>query len=197
MKLLLRAPHTSTTQASWAETSPQWIQPALNATDVSTGRGTLTGRIPEASTLRDEDALAIEAAVAALTEMTAPEELEPGIDTPLIPALYEAVRKYGADAVFEIAASIESSQLDPQLASWLLRWLGRLPDHSTHAVRRWLLERGLQSSVPMIRDGAASGLASLGDPRPIAALRAAASRERYSRIRRNIDRAIQQIDRRS
>jgi hypothetical protein len=159
-------------------------------------RGTFTAGVrPETSTVGTENRSAVEEAVTALMTVSAPEELEPGIDTPLIPALYDVVRTHGADAVFELAASIESSEMDPQLASWVLRWLGRLPDHSTSGARRWLLERGLQSSVPMIRDGAAAGLASLGDPRVLSMLRAAADRERYSRIQRTIGRAIQQIER--
>jgi hypothetical protein len=152
------------------------------------------GVVPESSTqsvgFRD-----VEAAVSALMETSSLEELEPGFDTSLMPALYELVRAYGTNAVLALAATIESGEMDAQLAAWILRWLGHIPDSSTHSVRRWLLERSLQSSVPMVRDGAADGLAWLGDACALTALKAAIGSERYSRIKRSIQGAIEQLER--
>lgn len=150
---------------------------------------------PEGGTGRVEDFGEIAGALAALGELVAPEDLEYGMETPLIPALYRLVRMHGEGAVLELAASIESKEMDPQIASWILRWLGRLPNHATHQVRRWLLERSLHSAVPAIRDGAVLGLASLGDRRALPALQAALSRERYSRLQRNIEKTLRQVER--
>lgn len=151
--------------------------------------------VSESSTAHPEDPIAVETAVAALMQTCPTEDLEPGADTPLVAALYELVHAHGTAAILELGGSIESREMDPQMAGWVLRWLGRLRDHTTHSSRRWLLCRGLRSPVPMIRDGAAAGLASLGDDSALADLQAAANSERYSRVRRNIYRAIQQIER--
>jgi len=153
--------------------------------------------LPEGGTGRPEDFEAIEEAVGSLSGLVAPEELELGMDTPLIPALYQLVRTHGEGAVFELAASIGSSEIDPYVGTWILRWLGRLSDDRTHRARRWLLERSLHSPVPMIRDGAAQGLAALGDHRVLPALRAALDRERYSRLRRHIEKALRQVESRA
>ena len=185
----------STASGSWED--PSW-------TTVSASTATLPMRpqpvrrstqVPEAATAREEDFEAIERAVDALNQLVALEELEYGVNTPLMPALDRLIREHGKGAVLELAASIESQMMDPQLASWTLRFLGRFRDSSTHGARRWLLERGLHSDVPMIRDGAALGLASLCDIRTIPALRSAADRERYSRLRRNIEKAVQRVER--
>jgi hypothetical protein len=148
---------------------------------------------PEGSTAGLEDFRTIEGAVASLAESVAPDQLEDGMSTSLIPTLFGLVRTHGPGAVLELASAIESGDMDPHMASWVLRWLGRLRHHVTHHVRRWLLERSLRSSVPMIRDGAALGLASLGDPRSIPALRAAVERESYPRLRRGIEKALEQV----
>lgn len=151
---------------------------------------------PEGSTSESkDDLLAIEEDARSLLECSAPEDLEDGMDTPLIPGLFRLIRSHGAGAVLELAGLIESGSVDPHIASWMLRWLGRIPHHSTHQVRRWLLERGLRSPVAMIRDGAALGLAALRDPRAAPALRAAVEREPYKRLRRNIERALLRVER--
>ena len=179
----------------WVEQpSPSTTMPPQERELPVSSRGTAP-RAPDGGTGRAAEFRVIEDAVAGLAEIVPPEELEYGTDTPLVPALYDLVRAHGADAVLELAASIESNEMDPQLGFWILRWLGRLPDHSTRHARRWLLERALRSAVPMIRDGAALGLAPLADPRALPALRAALDRERYSRVRRNMERAVQQVER--
>jgi len=191
--LVTRRDRDATTDRS----EPQWVPgPAAGAQTASleSRRMSLGTARPEASTTCSSEMSSVEQDVAGLMGIVAPEELEHGADTPLIPALYLTIRQHGADAVFELAASIESSQMDPQLASWVLRWLGKLIDHPSHRARVWLLVRGLQSPVPMIRDGAALGLASIRDIRTVDALRTAAARERYSRLRRNIEMAIRQVE---
>jgi HEAT repeats len=204
----------STTEGWWNDTlralvtsrvvhsGPRWVtapSASTRATPQEIGRP--LRRFPELSptfdggTGRVEDFRAIADAVALLGDLVAPGELEYGMETPLIPTLYRLVRANGEGAVLELAASIESKEMDPQIASWILRWLGRLPHHATHHARRWLLERGLRSPVPMVRDGAALGLASMGDSRALPALQGAAQRERYSRLRRNMEKAIRQVQR--
>lgn len=150
---------------------------------------------PESGTAKTEDFTAITEAVASLIESAAPDELEDGADTPLIPGLYRVIREHGVGAVMELAGRIASDSIDPYVASWMLRWLGRIPHGQSYRASRWLLERSLQSPVPVIRDGAVLGLASLRDAKTLPALRAAAAREPYRRLRTELEKTIRQLER--
>lgn len=191
MTMVLR-PHRFST-ATTAELP--WTTSQITAsTERATGRVLASRDDSEALTASAHDTEAIEQAIDGLSQIAPLEELEYGMETPLMSALHRIIAEHGRGAVLELAVAIESQAMDPQLASWTLRFLGRFSDAATLNARRWLLERGLHSSVPMIRDGAALGLASLCDPRTLPTLRSAANRERYSRLRRNIEKAVRRIE---
>ena len=150
---------------------------------------------PEGDTSQVEDFAAIVEDIRVMLESADHEELEDGVETPLIPSLHRLVTTRGVGAVFELAGLIVAGTVDSVIASWILRWLGRIPHRPTHEARRWLLEKGLYSAVPTVRDGAALGLVSLGDCRSVPALRAAVDREQhYVRLRWNLEQALQQLD---
>ncbi len=182
---------TTRETAGVADRTSQWL---FEVNDMASSTSPLeSARTHEtASATKPEDFRAIEQTVTALSEITAPEDLEDGLSTPLVPVLQTLLSRYGAGAAFELAGAITSGRFDPDVAAWILRWLGRIGSGPLSS-RRWLLERNLRSPVPAIRDGAALGLESLADPHAAPLLRSAMQNERYSRIRRNMNRALQKI----
>lgn len=142
-----------------------------------------------------EDLKAAEKAARSVFGVVVAEDLEDGTTVPFTSRLLSLVRKHGAEAVMEIASTIESPSVDPQVASWALRWLGRIRDPQSRLVCRWLLERSLRSRSPIVRDGAALGLASLRDPHAIPHLQAAIERERSPALRRDLEQVLRQVER--
>jgi hypothetical protein len=89
---------------------------------------------------------------------------------------------------------ILAKDIDEEVASEALRWLGRMEDTKSYSKRLWLLERGLASPSPIIRDGAALGLASLDDRHAIPYLRLAVEREELDELRFNLGQVLDQLE---
>jgi hypothetical protein len=172
----------------FASTVPGWEEAGLSRLLSVSGQD-------DARTSETENFQAIENSVRALLESVSSEDLEDGVATRLVPQLAHLVTAYGRGAVLDLAGLIESGSVDPYVASWILRSLGRISHQPSHHARRWLLQRALLSSTPIIRDGAALGLASLRDGRALPALRAAVAREPYARLRRDMEQSLSKLER--
>jgi len=125
----------------------------------------------------------------------AAEELEDGMTADLGSNLTSLVRRFGERAVVAIGAVTSSGKVAPEAISHVLRWLGRMQDPRSFQLRFWLLKRDLISHSPVVRDGAALGLAALGSPLAIAALREAIERERFRGLRRDMQQVLEQLER--
>lgn len=125
------------------------------------------------------------------------EELEDGMTASLGSKLFLLVSKYGEPAILAIASIISSGKIAPEVISHTLRWLGRMNHPATLRRRLWLLKNCLLSSSAIVRDGAALGLAVLGSPLAIPALRAAIKRERFRGLRRDMEQILELLERRA
>ncbi len=89
---------------------------------------------------------------------------------------------------------IAIEQVNAEVASESLRWLGHIEHPKTYDNRLWLLERSLFCSSARVRDGAALGLASLDDPHAIPYLRRAIQRENCIELRKDIKQVLIQLE---
>ena len=79
------------------------------------------------------------------------------------------------------------------LVSEALRQIGYIKHEPTNAVRRWLLEKHLQSSY-VIRDGAIIGIASMDDPNSIPAIKQALQFETAENLRIDLLQVLEQLE---
>lgn len=142
-----------------------------------------------------EPDVVLEKEVLRCLEGAAAEELEDGMTADLGNNLTSLVRRFGERAVVAIGAVTSSGKVAPEVISHVLRWLGRMQDPRSFQLRFWLLKRDLISHSPVVRDGAALGLAALGSPLAIAALREAIERERLRGLRRDLQQVLEQLER--
>ena len=110
------------------------------------------------------------------------ENFQDGFDSAFSSALIKAIKLHGDAAVEALAHLIVYERISPSVASEALRWLGKMENPRTYEYRLWLLQRSLFCTSPIVRDGAALGLASLGDVRGITALKNAIERERLREL---------------
>jgi hypothetical protein len=104
------------------------------------------------------------------------------------------VWQYGNSAVDDIGRLITSDHLDGEVASVALRTLGRLQHPLSHVSRLRLLERALTHQSSWVRDGAALGLASLGDPAAVVALQRAIAQEPIEELRQDMEAVEQHLE---
>lgn len=137
--------------------------------------------------------LAVEKEVMACFIGMTEDEVEDGMTATLGRRIMQVVVKYGKTAVSEVEKIILSEGISPAIASHTLRWLGRINDPKSFRERLELLTKSLRLSSPLARDGAALGLAALGSPAAIPALRAAVERERLSGLRTDLQRVLNEL----
>lgn len=126
---------------------------------------------------------------------TASEEIfEDGIMSQLAKGLIYLVEAYGEIAVQELARQIITKQIDGEVASEALQWMGRIDHQSSHTMRLWLLERALFCGSMYVRDGAGLGTASLNDPAAIPFLRRAIAQEKNSALREDLEQVLSQLE---
>jgi hypothetical protein len=123
------------------------------------------------------------------------DELEDGMTGVLGAKIARLVERYRSAAVVALDQIISSGKVPPEAASHALRWLGRMKDAKSHDARLQLLVKSLQSSSPVIRDGAALGLAILDDTRAISALRRTIEQERFPGLRCDMQQVLTYLER--
>ena len=122
------------------------------------------------------------------------EEFEDGMENEFSRELRSLVTGYGNRAIEAMTHLIVYEKVNPEVASETLRSLGSLEDAESYRYRRWLLERALQCSSPVVRDGAALGLAFMDDPHAIEYLRRAVDLERCGELRNDMRLVLEQLE---
>ena len=119
---------------------------------------------------------------------------EDGMESDFSKELISLVKKYGNAAITVLTRLIITEQVNAEVASEALRWLGNIEHPASYRSRLWLLERSLFCSSARVRDGAALGLASLDDPHAIPHLRRAIQRENCNELRKDIEQVLIQLE---
>ena len=119
---------------------------------------------------------------------------EDGMEPDLSRELVSLVKKYGNLAMGEISYLITCGRVAEEVASEALRWLARIDDASTYGWRLWVLEKSLSSKSPAVRDGAALGLASMGDAHAIQYIRKAIEQETITELRYDLQGALEELE---
>jgi hypothetical protein len=119
---------------------------------------------------------------------------EDGMETDFSRDLVSLVKKYGNLAMGEISYLISYGRVDSEVAGEALRWLARINDPSTYGWRFWLLEKGLLSKSPVVRDSAALGLLSMCDANAIPDIRKAIERETIAELRDDLQGALRELE---
>lgn len=136
--------------------------------------------------IRERLAAEIEALFAAARH----EEFENGFDSHLSLELTRLVLRYGEKALELASDLIFADRVAPDAAAEALRCFGEMENPATYEARRRILERALECSSHIARDGAVIGLDDLCDPRSIPALEAAMEREQYHLLREDMSRLL-------
>lgn len=129
----------------------------------------------------------IEQEMSVLFRAAKEEFFEDGVESYFSKELGLLIRKYADIAVIALIPFVLAEQANEEIAHEALHALGRLEHPQTHLDRRALLERGLYCLSSWIRDGAALGLATLGDPHAIQYLKQAIDREKTEELRRDME----------
>jgi HEAT repeats len=119
---------------------------------------------------------------------------EDGIESEFSKALIAFIKKYGYDALAELAYFIVYEKVSTEVAAEALRWLGLMSHPLSYHWRLWLLERSLSSRSARVRDGASLGLAFLDNPDAIPYLRQAIEREPIAELRGDMQQVLAQLE---
>jgi hypothetical protein len=122
------------------------------------------------------------------------EIFEDGMESEFSKGLTALIRKYGNDALAELAYFIVYEKASPEVTGEALRWLGLMDHPLSYHWRLWLLERSLSSRSARIRDGAVLGLAFLDDPDAVPYLRQAVDREPVKELRADMEQVLAQLE---
>src|SRR5882724_2106411 len=122
------------------------------------------------------------------------EIFEDGMESEFSKNLTDLIKKYGNDALAELAYFIVYEKVSAEVTGEALRWLGLMDHPLSYHWRLWLLERSLSSRSARIRDGAVLGLAFLDDPDAIPYVRQAADREPVKELRSDMEQVLVQLE---
>jgi hypothetical protein len=123
---------------------------------------------------------------------------EEGLGNKFYEKLETIVLKHEKNAILALyARTLNGKQVDPEVASETLNWLGSIDglDVETHCLRLWLLGEGLKHSSPWVREGAAEGISRLNDPKAIPSLEAAVEKERGRLLKGEMKNIIARLSR--
>jgi len=140
--------------------------------------------------VRDEEA---EAKFRSLFQRGSEQDFEDGMESEFSLELESLVKAYGPNSKPILTRLLEDASVSPYVWAEGLRCLGRLADAASHETRLWVLEKGLTSAIPIVRDGAALGLASMDDPSAIPYLQQAINSERIGELRKDMEQVLSQL----
>ncbi|MEQ8673166.1 MAG: hypothetical protein RLP44_32075 [Aggregatilineales bacterium] len=118
---------------------------------------------------------------------------EDGMDSAFSLRLQAMIMTYGNETVKIIDNVIFNEQVDADVVSESLRWIGKVEGHQTHRLRRLLLETSLHHPSPMARDGAILGLSFMDDPESITALEYAIKNEKLNSLKADMQQVLEQL----
>jgi len=136
----------------------------------------------------------VEDAINHLFESAEEQYFEDGMGSDFSRELVSLIKKYGNLPMSEITYLITHDRVDKEVASEALRWLGRIDDPSTYGSRLWVLEKSLSSKSPLVRDGAALGLASMRDAHAVQYIRKAIERETITELRYDLQGVLEELE---
>ena len=122
------------------------------------------------------------------------QEFESGMDSDFSTELENLIKEFGNSALIIIADIIIEQKTSPEIAKETLRSLGFIYHSPTHPFRLWLLEKSLNNPSNRVRDGAILGLSHLDDPDAIEFLRVALPKEEHSRLRKDMEQLMVQLE---
>lgn len=100
--------------------------------------------------------------------------------------LVDCVEKFGNQALVVIAPLLIYEKISTPIIHEALYYLGKIENTESYVYRLWILERSLKSSSPTVRDGAALGLANLGDRKALQHLQDAIKIEKIPQLKSNM-----------
>jgi len=151
------------------------------------------GMPAESSTGLRELAPELKAKLETMLDLARNAIIEDGMYNPVNERLPDLVARDFEAVIAALWSVIAAERTTPIIAAEVLKELGGLRNATSHARRRWVLERALRSPWPFTRDGAGLGLARLGDPNAIPALRRAAENEPSAEIRSGLHLVIDEL----
>jgi hypothetical protein len=178
----LIALHTTTSPVERSCLTNSAINPEQIASIVLTENSTVP--------VRDKEA---EARFRFVFQRGAEEEFEDGMESEFSRELESLVTIYGSASKPILARLLDDAEISPRVWAEALRWLGRLHDPASHEARLWVLEKGLSSMFPIVRDGAALGLSSMDDPAAIPYLQRAVDSEVIAELRTDMEQILSQL----
>lgn len=129
-----------------------------------------------------------------LFERGASEFFQDGMHSEFSRALLLLIGQQGRPAIRAIAEYASSRSPKADVMSEALRWIAEVKDPSTLLDRWYVLQRGIKSASPKVRDGAIVGFASLDDPRARTVLEEAKRSEQIAELRRLMEQVIDQLN---
>lgn len=146
------------------------------------------------STLPLDNPVKVDQEIELLFDRAKEEVFEDGMESEFSRGLISYIRKYGNAAIATLERLIVTEQVNAEVASEAMRWLGHINHSITYRSRLYLLERSLHNSSARVRDGAGLGLAFLDDPHAIPYLKQAIEREQYLELRYDLEQVVIQLD---
>jgi len=140
---------------------------------------------------KDED---LEQRITSLFIMSGEEEFENGMVSDFSRNLCSIIESHGNAAMEIISYLFLYKNLNPEVMSEALRWLGRIEQVESHSYRLWLLEKSLESPSIFVRDGAILGIASLDDTWARSAVNKAIEKENCEELRENMQTVLEQLE---
>jgi hypothetical protein len=137
---------------------------------------------------------AIEQRIKALFDSAREEIFEDGMENELSIGLTSLADEYGNDAIAVLSRFIDREETNEEIASEVIRWLGRLDHQPSEETRLRLIERCLNSSPARLRNAASVALAYLDDPHAIPYLKQAVEREKYAELREDMEQVLVQLE---
>lgn len=140
---------------------------------------------------RDEE---LEQRITSLFMMSGEEEFESGMISDFSRDLCSIIDNHGKAATEIISYMFLYKEVNSEVLCEALRWLGRIDQVDSHSYRLWLLEKCLESSSRMIRDGALLGIAAIDDPWAIPAVRKALEKETCRELCDDMKAVLEQLE---
>jgi len=121
------------------------------------------------------------------------ERFEDGMESQFSRDLEALVNAYGSSSKGVLSRLLNDESVPAGVWAEAMRCLGRVDSPSSREARLWLLEKGLTARSPLIRDGAALGLASMDDPSAIPYLQRAIASETLRGLRSDMQEVLSQL----
>lgn len=152
-----------------------------------------TGILPGSATVPYDPPQELKERFDYLFALAKEEVFEDGMESEFSRSLVTLIEKYQDAALEVLTELIIGGNMNPEIASEALRWIGHIENPVTHRARLKLLEHGLFSPSARIRDGAILGLASMDDPRAMRSLEQAIEDEEVPELHDDMMDVLEQL----